>query len=188
MPLRWLCLALWGFGLCGCASFPDGSQVLESFTTEWERPPQPGDWCRIELVIERPGPLTQKLSFLTGRIERVDGKFVHLTDVTEEERILSGPMALRRVLFLSRTTSVDSEFHLLESRQLAREQIQGWHVITEEDAARNRQTLREVDGKLVRQRIGLDFDLDVPTQVHDLQQVIYLPPGIRDFDFNVPTQ
>jgi hypothetical protein len=188
VPLRWLCLALWGFGLCGCASIPDGSQVFESFTTEWERPPQPGDWCQIELAAERLGTMTRKLGFVTGRVERIDGKFVHLTDVTEEERILSGPMAMRGVPLLSRTTSVDSEFRLLETRQLAREQIQGWHVITEDDAARNRQTLVEVDGILVRKRRGLGFDFDVPTPVHDLQEVIVLPPGVRDFDFNVPTQ
>jgi hypothetical protein len=172
VPLRWLCLALWGLMLSGCASFPDGSQVLESFATEWERPPQPGDWCQIELVVERPGPMTRKLGFLTGRVERFDGKFVHLTDVTEEERILSGPLALRRVLFLSRKTSIGSEFHLLETRQIARDQIQGWRVISAEDAAQNRQTLEEVDDKLVRKPIGLDFDSDNPTPPPEFLQPV----------------
>lgn len=148
----------------GCASPFNGRGLREVDNFQTGEGPRPGDWCVLQLTTESLGPMSNRLRFLRGRVEHIDADTVRLTDVMEENRVLSGPDAFRRLPYLSRLTSFDSDIELLESRVISRREIASWTVVSEAEVRQVRQSLDKVGDKWVQRRVGLDFDFNVPSE------------------------
>lgn len=154
-------LALCAAMIPGCVSVNGGGRPMGSIVGQTETP-EPGQWCIIRLTDEQLGPSSKRMTYLWGRVDSVDEAGVQLVDVIEEERILSGPNSLRDALRFRQLPAFDSEFFLKESRHIARGEILSYQKSAELEVVAKRNSLIEIDGKLVQEPRGLDFDFDVP--------------------------